>query len=157
VAHLARPARARFALSQWRTSWLSREGVFSIAALVTAAPVALGAIFLSEQWLVPGLFAAALAAATVLSTAMIYAPLRAVPRWNTPLTPALYLLQSAAGGALLAGHAQPAALLLLALTALQLLVWHRGDRRFAATAATLASATALDPAARPRLFERSHT
>ena len=35
--HLGRPARAWRALSQWRSSWLSREGV---AAIVTYVPIA---------------------------------------------------------------------------------------------------------------------
>ena len=36
LGHLGRPSRAWRALSQWRTSWLSREGVASIATYVPA-------------------------------------------------------------------------------------------------------------------------
>src|SRR6266700_290688 len=41
--HLGRPERAWRALSQWRSSWLSREGV---AAIVTYVPIAA----LSSAW-----------------------------------------------------------------------------------------------------------
>ena len=157
VAHLARPSRARFALSQWRSSWLSREGVLAIAALVIAAPTAIAAIVLSRQWLAPGILAAALSFSTVFATAMIYTQLRAVPRWNMPLTPALFLVQSLAGGTLLAGYPRAAAALLIALTLIQIATWVRGDRRFAEVAATLGTATGVAPPARLRLFERSHT
>ena len=54
--------------------------------------------------------AAALALATVFATAMIYAQMRSVPRWRSPLTPALFLLAALAGGALLAGAAGAGAL-----------------------------------------------
>jgi DMSO reductase anchor subunit len=157
IAHLARPARARFALSQWRSSWLSREGLLAIAALGAAAAPASAAIFLSRQWLAPGILAAALSLATVLATAMIYTQLRAVPRWNMALTPALFLSQSLAGGAQLAGQTRAAVALLILLTGIQIATWHRGDRRFAEAGATLGTATGLGPKPRLRLFERSHT
>lgn len=38
--HLGRPERAWRAFSQWRTSWLSREGVAAIAVYVTGVPLA---------------------------------------------------------------------------------------------------------------------
>src|SRR5579871_191039 len=34
--HLGRPERAWRAFSQWRSSWLSREGIFSLATYVPA-------------------------------------------------------------------------------------------------------------------------
>ncbi|MDC0462501.1 dimethyl sulfoxide reductase anchor subunit, partial [Alphaproteobacteria bacterium] len=34
TSHLGRPERAWRALSQWRTSWLSREGVFAVITYV---------------------------------------------------------------------------------------------------------------------------
>ena len=36
TAHLGRPERAWRAFSQWRTSWLSREGVMAVATYVPA-------------------------------------------------------------------------------------------------------------------------
>jgi DMSO reductase anchor subunit len=157
VTHLARPARARLALSQWRSSWLSREGLLAIAALLIAAPAAIAEIFLSRQWLAPGTLAAALSLATVFATAMIYTQLRAVPRWNMALTPVLFLAQSLAGGAVLAGQRGPAILLLLLHTLVQSATWARGDRRFAEAGATIGTATGLGPKPKLRLFERSHT
>jgi DMSO reductase anchor subunit len=73
------------------------------------------------------------------------------------LTPVLFLTQSLAGGAILAGLVGPAVALLVVLTAIQLAVWHHGDRRFDAVGASLNSATGLGPGPRLRLFERSHT
>src|ERR1700683_1903215 len=40
--HLGRPERAWRAFSQWRTSWLSREGVFSVLTFVPAAIFGVG-------------------------------------------------------------------------------------------------------------------
>src|SRR5947207_11679737 len=42
VFHLGRPERAWRAFSQWRSSWLSREGVSSVATFVPAAIFAMG-------------------------------------------------------------------------------------------------------------------
>jgi DMSO reductase anchor subunit len=42
TAHLGRPERAWRAFSQWRTSWLSREGVAALATYLAAAPFAAG-------------------------------------------------------------------------------------------------------------------
>src|SRR5712675_1241340 len=40
--HLGQPLRAWRAFSQWRSSWLSREGVMSVITYVPAAVFALG-------------------------------------------------------------------------------------------------------------------
>lgn len=101
--HLGRPARAWRAFSQWRTSWLSREGVAAIAVYAAAVPLT------ALVWWAPGhgltrAFAAAaamLALATILCTAMIYASLKTVPQWRHPAVPAIYLLLGIATGALL--------------------------------------------------------
>src|SRR5262245_31472967 len=42
AAHLGRPERAWRALSQWRSSWLSREAVAALATFVPATFLALG-------------------------------------------------------------------------------------------------------------------
>src|SRR5579885_2427493 len=42
VFHLGRPERAWRAFSQWRSSWLSREGVASVATFAPALLFALG-------------------------------------------------------------------------------------------------------------------
>ena len=98
--HLGHPERAWRALSQWRSSWLSREGV--LAVLVLAA---LSAWFLSVfLGMTPPLWASAaliaLIIATVYATSMIYASLRTVACWHHPMTPVCYLMFSVSGGSL---------------------------------------------------------
>lgn len=157
VLHLARPSRAIHSFSQWSSSWLSREGIAAVAALLFAAPVAIMQIFLSDQAVVTGILASLLALVTIFSTAMIYAQLRSVPRWNMHWTPVLFLTHALASGAVLTGRGWLAVVLLLVLGAVQMAVWHFGDRRFAEVGATLNSATGQPDAAAIRLFERSHT
>ena len=58
---------------------------------------------------------------------MIYAQLRSVPRWHSPLTPLLFLLAALAGGALLSGETGSfAAWLLAALGLVQIAAWAPG-------------------------------
>ena len=102
--HLGKPLRSWRAFSQWRSSWLSREG---IAALATYLPM----LWLAACWWfgLPGArVAAALLAlgalATVVCTAMIYASLKPIPAWQHPLVLPTYLVFSLHTG-LLAGAA----------------------------------------------------
>ncbi|MDQ2093179.1 dimethyl sulfoxide reductase anchor subunit family protein [Rhodalgimonas zhirmunskyi] len=154
--HLANPKNARKALSQWRSSWLSREGIAAIATLLTAAPYAIGRIFFDTAWQPLGYATAALALFTVFTTAMIYTQLRTVPRWNTPFTPALFLAYSLSGGALLAGQPIPAALLLLVTGALQIAYWWQGDAAERDPESTVETATGLGRIGATRLFEPPH-
>src|SRR5207247_1735935 len=83
--HLGRPERAWRAFSQWRSSWLSREGVFSALTFLPTAIFGIGWVFFGTTEGVIGLcgiFAAALAAATVYCTGMIYASLKPVHQWH---------------------------------------------------------------------------
>src|ERR671933_331612 len=84
MLHLGRPERAWRAFSQWRSSWLSREGV---ASVLTFAP----ALAFAAAWYVQaspiltgllGLLASAASLATVACTAMIYASLKPIRQWN---------------------------------------------------------------------------
>jgi DMSO reductase anchor subunit len=102
--HLGRPERAWRALSQWKTSWLSREGV----AAVLTYPVAL-AFGLVWSGLAPyphaiaplGMLTALFALTTVFTTGKIYATLTTIRAWNQPLTVPVYLFFAlASGGAL---------------------------------------------------------
>lgn len=156
--HLGHPERAWRAFSQWRSSWLSREGCCAVAALLTMGAYAVGAIFLGTHWTLLGALGASLSLGTVFTTSMIYAQLKTVPRWNmVPLTPALFLTLSLAGGALLAGQ-EDQAMGLLALAGLTLLAyWHQGDRAFAEAGTTLGSATGLGTRGDLRAFEPPHT
>ncbi len=101
TAHLHHPERAWRALSQWRSSWLSREGVASIATYLPAVALGWG-------WLVTGFadsshalaawMLAVLAATTVYCTARIYSSLKTIRQWHHPLVTPLYLLFSIASG-----------------------------------------------------------
>ena len=141
--HLGHPERAWKAFSQWRSSWLSREGVCAVAALLVMAAYGAGLVFFDTRLAPLGWLGAALSLATVLTTAMIYAQLRTVPRWNTALTPALLLAISLAGGALLTGQVRAALVLLPVAGVLQIAWWVRGDRALATSGTGMASATGL--------------
>jgi sulfite dehydrogenase (quinone) subunit SoeC len=165
--HLRNPQRAWRAFSQWRSSWLSREGVLAVLTFVPLTWSAWASIVEDRYLPVPGLAGAALALATVFCTAMIYASLRSVQAWATPLTVACYLLFSLAGGlvaatavATLAGGPVPA-LGLAALVALVAawsvkLAWRNRmlNRRPISTPET---ATGLGAIGRVRLVESPHS
>jgi sulfite dehydrogenase (quinone) subunit SoeC len=154
--HLGRPERALLAFSQWRTSWLSREGWASVAALLILAPVALAAIGgggLRILAVIGGL----LCLVTVLVTAMIYTQMKTVPRWNHWTTPVLFLTFALTGGAILVPLKAPAILLLLALGGLLTWTFRHGDTRFAARGHTVATATGLGAIGDVRSFAPPHT
>ena len=109
--HLGRPERAWRSATQWRTSWLSREvivlpmfmgavflyGLFHwldinpvFAQLPSGAPVNLTAVVGSLAWV--------LAFALYICTGMIYACLRFLREWYTPLTVINYILLGGASG-----------------------------------------------------------
>ncbi len=101
--HLANPKNAWRAFSRFRTSWLSREGVFAVVFMPLAL-IYLGSImFDAPQWLrvSSGFLTAVMAWITVFSTGMIYACLKTIRQWNTPLVPANYLALGYASGSLL--------------------------------------------------------
>lgn len=155
--HLGNPKNALKAFSQWRTSWLSREGCLAVAALIAMGLFALGAVFLGQRWVLLGWIGAALSVGTVFTTSMIYTQLKTVPRWNQPLTPVLFLALSLGGGALLAGQVRVALVLLILAGVVQFAVWRIGDQRFAQSGTTLSTATGLGDIGTPRSFEPPHT
>ncbi|AAV96782.1 dimethyl sulfoxide reductase anchor subunit [Ruegeria pomeroyi] len=155
--HLGHPERAWKAFSQWRTSWLSREGCAAVAALLVMGLYALGLVFLDQRWSLLGGLGALLSLGTVFTTSMIYAQLRTVPRWHSPLTPVLFLAFSLAGGALLAGQVRLALILLVSAALVQLVWWRQGDGALARSGTDLASATGLGQGGVVRAFEPPHT
>lgn len=155
--HLGHPERALKAFTQWRTSWLSREGVCSVAALVVMGLYAAGLIFLGEQFAILGWVGAALSLVTVYTTSMIYGQLATIPRWNTPLTSVLYLTYAITGGALLAGRAQVALILLVVAAVVQIVWWTRGDSAFARRGSDLGTATGLGDRGKVRSVAHPHT
>lgn len=106
LGHLGKPQRAWRAFSQWRTSWLSREGVFALATFVPA--IALGALLWRGDTGGAAVVASALllvagSLATVACTAMIYASLPPIPAWRHPAVLPIYLMFSLQLGGLLIG------------------------------------------------------
>ncbi len=157
VFHLGHPERALKAFSQWRTSWLSREGWLAVLALIVMGVYALGVIFPGTRLPVVGALGAALSLATVYATSMIYARLGTVPRWNSPLTTAHFLSVSVAGGAVLSGQTRLAAALLALAGVVQLVAWKKGDARLARRGHTIETATGLGARGKVRLFEGPHS
>lgn len=117
--HLGRPERACRSATQWRTSWLSREVIVLPAFIGT---VALYGLCHWLQWrpvlltlpsglpvdptAVLGVAGTVLAFALFVCTGMIYACLRFLREWHTPLTVINYvLLGGASGFTLAAGYA----------------------------------------------------
>jgi len=157
TAHLGNPQRAMNAFSQWRTSWLSREGVAAVATLILTAPFAIGLIFFNTDLQILGWISSILALVTIFTTSKIYNQLKTVPRWNMPLTPVLFLVYALAGGALLSGQITVSAVLLLVLTLLQLAAWQMGDKAFSNAGHTLETATGLGHLGKMRLLESPHS
>jgi len=103
--HLGHPERAWRALSQWRSSWLSREGVMAVATYLPAMLLAAGWVLLGTTggfFALCALLAAAGAALTVWCTGMIYASLAPVHEWHHPLTAPIYLAFALMTGSLVA-------------------------------------------------------
>jgi sulfite dehydrogenase (quinone) subunit SoeC len=102
--HLGHPERAWRAISQWRSSWLSREGALALLTYLPALALGLGWVVSepdAEWFVVPGWLAALGAALTVWCTGMIYASLRPIREWHQPLTTPVYLAFALMSGALL--------------------------------------------------------
>lgn len=105
VGHLANPKNAWRAFFRFKTSWLSREGVFAVIFY----PLAL--LYLTGIWIndagpnglvtLFGILSVLVALATVFSTGMIYGCLKTIRQWNTALTPANYILLGLATGSVL--------------------------------------------------------
>ena len=155
--HLGRPERALKAFSQWRSSWLSREGIAAVATLVIMGLYGFGLVFFGTTWQPLGWLGALGALATVFTTSMIYAQMKTIPRWNTNLTPAMYLSLSLAGGALLQVQIKAAIVLLVVAGIIQILTWMQGDKAFANSGTTMATATGLGDIGTVRAFEPPHT
>lgn len=105
LLHLGQPQRAWRALSQWRTSWLSREGIM---ALLTYLPTLTMTALLwrgvdspnaAASLALAGVLTTVLALATVACTAMIYASLKPIPAWRHPLVVPVYLVFALLSGA----------------------------------------------------------
>ncbi|HEY6432690.1 MAG TPA: DmsC/YnfH family molybdoenzyme membrane anchor subunit [Acetobacteraceae bacterium] len=168
--HLGHPERAWRAISQWRSSWLSREGVVS---LFTYLP----ALAFAAAWgiagphavvtMVAGVVAALCGMLTVFCQAMIYASLPPVRQWhNRFVPPNLVLLSLASGAACLAamvtfwlsgaGRIMAAVAFVLGLgcIAAKIAYWRWMDRE--PSSSTIESATGLGTIGAVRQLEAPH-
>lgn len=170
ILHLGRPERAWRAFSQWRTSWLSREGVLAVATFVPAG--LFGLIWLFGDGDTGGLFALTAigsiigALATVYATGMIYQSLPTIRAWGDMLVAPIYVILALASGAVLAfgllgifgeDHSLigGCAIVLLALAAgLKQAYWQRIDA--APRTWTAGNATGLGRFGRVRVLEQPH-
>jgi len=113
--HLGRPERAWRSATQWRTSWLSREVIvlpafmgtvflYGVAHLLDFKPVlaTLPGNIAIDLTVVLGVIGTLLAFALYVCTGMIYACLRFLREWHSPLTVINYTLLGAASGFTLA-------------------------------------------------------
>lgn len=100
--HLGRPERAWRAVSQWRSSWLAREGVVAILTYIPAGLFGIGWVFLEQTsgfWGVMGVLAAIGAFLTIVCTSMIYRSLKPIHQWHNDWTIAGYVALGFASGA----------------------------------------------------------
>ncbi|MEO0637703.1 MAG: DmsC/YnfH family molybdoenzyme membrane anchor subunit [Pseudomonadota bacterium] len=168
--HLGHPERAWRAFSQWRSSWLSREGVLAVFTLLVFGAYAFLWFFFGLRSNALGIVMSIASVATVFATAMIYAQLKTIPMWQTWLTPACYLAFSLALGLVLAGMlsgnglvgglptALWASVAIVAAWALKMMWWNRaGSIGFSTTGSSVGSATGLGKIGHVKLFERPHT
>lgn len=155
--HLGHPERAIKAFSQWKTSWLSREGVCAVFALIIMAIYGAGLVFAGTRLGLIGFIGGIASLGVVFTTSMIYTQMKTVPRWRHWTTPAMYLLLSIGGGALLAGQVRIAAVLLITGGILQMFAWGNGDTRFKTSGTNMATATGLGHIGKVRAFEPPHT
>ena len=168
--HLGHPERAWRAFSQWRSSWLSREGVAAVATYLPALLFALGWVVVGRTdgiWAGLGLLAALGAAVTVACTAFIYQSLQPIQRWSNGWVLPNYLALAAMTGALWLAAAMPlfaldplpgavAALGSIPLAlALKVAYWRFVDG--SRSRSTAESATGLGALGQVRLFEAPHT
>jgi DMSO reductase anchor subunit len=169
LKHLGRPERAWRALSQWRSSWLSREGVAAIATYIPL--VAMGYALLTEAPRLAqaaGLLAAVGAVVTIWCTGMIYGSLKTVRQWRHTAVPWGYLVFGCfCGAAILAAlaalwgegriPAMLAALLGGGAIALKRAYWEAVDAPPPADAPTIETATGLGRIGRTRPLDPPHT
>lgn len=168
--HLKHPERAWRAISQWRSSWLSREGLAALLTFIPAGLFGWGWVFEQRHdgiFAVAGGLAAAGAIVTVYCTAQIYASLKPIRQWRQPLVPAVYLLFALAVGATLLvllllfwrwpaqNFAIVAAAATVAVWLLKLRYWSEIDS--APPLATPESATGLGHLGKVRMLEPPHT
>jgi sulfite dehydrogenase (quinone) subunit SoeC len=167
--HLGRPERAWRAFSQWRSSWLSREGILAVLTYAPACLLALLWVLGASRAVLAllGVLCAAFAGVTVGCTAMIYRSLKPIRSWNNAWVVPVFLGLSAMTGllwllAIVGVTASPPAALIVAAIVLMLGVgglklgyWQWVDTGPARS--TVGSATGLGHDRPIRVLELPHT
>jgi DMSO reductase anchor subunit len=158
--HLGRKERAWRAFSQWRSSWLSREGIVALLCFVPAMALA----FTPQAGTLQKALALALmvlSLATVFCTAKIYHCLKTVPAWRHGTVIPMYLLSSLYSGGLwlaaIFGIWTFAPVLIgfaVLLAWLMTRYWRHNDQPLAITRS---SALGLPEQRSVRVFEQPHT
>jgi DMSO reductase anchor subunit len=167
--HLGNPQRAWRAVSQWRSSWLSREGCMCFVSYLPLCLLAGASIFYNSFDLTLGYIGAICCAITVYCTAMIYASLRTIASWNTGWTPAFYLAFSLTSGTLIylaffGPYEKPRSMEIWTYLALAFvvvswalkLIWTQRAQRIGYGQSSMESATGLGHLGKVRLLERPH-
>ena len=111
VFHLGRPERAWRAATMWRTSWLSREvialhafmGIVFIYAIIHGFGLDFTVVQLNPELsisfsLIVGIIGTFLCFALFICTGMIYAAIKFLQEWATPLTLVNFILLGMASG-----------------------------------------------------------
>lgn len=166
--HLGHPERAWRALSQWRSSWLSREGV---AAIITFFPISLFFIF----WIFTNkinitliflIIAVIFSLITIYCTAKIYSSIKAIPAWHNPFVPLIYILNSLVLGTIISYSLLfnfgikniylSNSLIIFSMTALfiKLLYWYSIKDK---SKTNISTATGLGSVKKTSFFEGPHT
>ncbi len=170
MLHLGHPERAWRAFSQWRTSWLSREGVVSVLSFGPGIGFLYLWVFEGPGHSLFGLLGgltALFAVLTVYCTAMIYRSLPPIHQWANGWTAPGYLFMGLAGGgvvlvALLAVCGGPLSTAPLCAAGALLVAWgiKTGYWRFidvSQSASTAETATGLGGIGKVRQLEGPHT
>ena len=154
--HLANKKNAIKSMSQWQTSWLSREAISSILCL----SIVLGNIcwvFIVNKYInVVGIVLFLLSLFTIFTTSMIYAQLKTVPSWNNILTPALFIFAALAGGSILLMD-YASLVLLLIFGVFQVLFWYIADQSFIYKETSVGTALGFSKNEDIRAFDVAHT
>ena len=98
--HLGHPERAWRSFSQWKSSWLSREG---LAAVLTFLPLMIFYIL----WYIDNIFyifflhtTSIFCLITIYCTGQMYATLKTIPAWNNNLVTPIYVINAICMGTL---------------------------------------------------------
>jgi|TARA_B100001059_G_scaffold201726_1_gene209246 sulfite dehydrogenase (quinone) subunit SoeC len=164
--HLGHPERAWRSFSQWKSSWLSREG---LAAVITFFPLM---IFYLLWYLDKVLYiyflhlTSALCLITIYCTGQMYATLKTIPAWNNKLVTPIYTINAICMGALTVycftrfyefeiNYLYHLTIVSLSLClSLKLIYWYVISKK---TISTAGSATGLGKNKSISLFEGPHT